>query len=128
MDSRRDKFIVATNQLVDTLKKTIENAKKIFSSRAAGEGPSQPGPMFKNAAPSLGEPTWTAYWEWMKVIGVSSKQEVEELKASFDKDDKELSKCIEELNAVEEQFGKLASMLNAIIQKKEDKVSELPLI
>ena len=132
MDSQRETFIVATKQLVDILNRTIDNAKKMFSQATASEG-FQPFNLASReqapkAVPNIGEPTWTAYWEWMKAIGVSSKQEVEELTAKFPKDDKELSKCMDELNAAEARFSELAAMLNAIIQKKEDKVLTFVLI
>ena len=114
MASQRETLIVATKQLVNILNRTIDNA---FGQATSSEG-FQPFHLI----PNIGEPTWTAYWEWMKAIGVSSKQAVEELTAKFPKDDKELSMCMDELNAAEARFSEFAAMLNAIIQKKEDKV------
>ena len=135
MDSRRDAFVVATNQLVDSLRRTIDNAKKTFSSGETGQSLSQSEPStpmsFEKLAtvvPVIGEPAWTACWEWMKAIGVSNKQEAEELAASFDKDDKEVSKCMEELKAVEGQFDEVPAVIDVIIEsleKKEVKVSKL---
>ena len=130
MDSRGDKFVAATNQLVDDLRRTIDKAKETFSGRENGQSLSESEMSFEKLAtvvPVIGEPAWTACWEWMKAIGVSSKQEAEELAASFDKDDKEVSKCMEELKTVEEQFDELPTALDMIIEsleKKEVKVSK----
>ena len=134
MESRRDTFVAATNQLVDDLRRTIDKAKEALSGPENGQSNSnsEPTPMsFEQLGalvPVVGQPAWTACWEWMKAIGVSNKQEAEELAASFDKDDKEVSKCMEELKAVEEQFDELPKALEVIIEsleKKEVKVREL---
>ena len=78
------------------------------------------------AVPIIGTPALTACWEWMKAPGVSSKQEAEELAASFVKDDRptDVTLCTEELRGVEEKFDGLATMIDFIIQKKEVEVSK----
>ena len=64
----------------------------------------------------------TAYWKWLHTVGVSTRNELEEVKKSFG-DDKDVMKCTQELYAAETQFGEMLAKLNAAVQKEEDKVS-----
>ena len=60
----------------------------------------------------------------MNAVGATTRQEMEELQKSFGDSDKDVSKCMQELQAVEDKFGELAAQLNAMLQKEEGKVQK----
>jgi len=67
------------------------------------------------------EPTWTGYWKWLEEVGVSDRNEMEQLWNSFGDDDVVL-KCVEELRAAESKYNELTAQANIDVQKEEDKI------
>jgi hypothetical protein len=123
--SQREKYITATKKLAGTLGKLVENAKKKFSLMPM-ESSMSTTMMEKGMKrmPGIGEPVWTAYWEWLNALGVETRQEMEEIQKNFG-DDKDVLKCMEELHEAEAGFYEMAGQLNAALQKQEDKVIQL---
>ena len=118
MATQREKFVVATKELVDSVTKVLENVNKRFGQIGASQ--------FVTAIAGKGihnvvDPLWTGYWKWLSAVGVTTREEMEELQKSFG-DDKEVLKCTEELHTVEIQFAEFMAKLNAVVQKEEDKV------
>ena len=118
-DSQREKFVVATKELVSTLNGVVEDATKKFSQM---EGLQIPKIMSTKGYERMIRPTMTAYWKWLQAVGVSTRNELEEVKKSFG-DDKDVLECMQELHATETQFSELRAKLDAVVQKEEDKVS-----
>ena len=120
LDPQREKFIVATKELVDTLNGVVEESTKKFSQMGEHQIPKMMSTMAANE--KIFRPTMAAYLKWLNTVGVSTRNELEEVKKGYG-DDKDVLKCVQELNAVETQFGELATKLDAVMQKEEDKVS-----
>ena len=119
-DSKREKYIAATEELAQALGRMVENAKKMFG-QMPPPGSSQFFAMTSEGIKGMAEPLWTAYWKWMNDVGATTRQEVEELQKSFG-DDKDVLKCTEELHAAEAGFRGLITQLDTVVQKEEDKV------
>ena len=123
MDARREKFITATKELVDTLNRVVEAGRKEFE-RVGGM-------QFSLIAPSAADakgirqiilPTWTGYWKWLNTVGVSTRNEMEQLWKSFG-DDKDILKCVEQLHSAEKRYNELTAEADADVQNNEDKVA-----
>ena len=123
MDSQREKYITATKELVETLSRVVENMNKRLSQVGVA---SQLTAMMTQGKSlhSMTDPIWNGYWKWMNAVGATTRQEMEELQKSFGDSDKDVLKCTQELQAVEDKFGELAAQLNAMLQKEEDKVQK----
>lgn len=119
MDSQRDKYIAATKELAETLARVVENAKKRFSQMPPGS--SQFAMMVSKGMKGMADPMWSAYWKWLNALGVTTRQEMEEIQKSFG-DDKDVLQCTEELHTAETGFRGVIAQLNTALQKEEDKV------
>ena len=123
MELQREKFISATKKLVDTLTRVVEAGRKEFT-RIGGL---QFSFIIPDSADAKGirqiiEPTWTGYWKWFEEVGVSTRNEMEQLWSSFG-DDKEVLKYVEELHVAESKYNELTSQVDVDVQMEEDKVS-----
>ena len=96
MSNSRHKILFYTN-----FYKTVEAGRKEFT-RIGGVQLSFiiPDSAYAKGICQIIEPTWTGYWKWFEKVGVSSRNEMEQLWSSFG-DDKEVLKCVEELHAAE---------------------------
>ena len=119
-DSQREKYVAATTELAETLSRVVENAKKRFSQMPPGS--SQFAMMVSKWMKDMADPIWSAYWKWLNVLGIKTRQEMEEIQKTFG-DDKDVVKCTEELHAAEAEFRGVAAQLNTALQKGEDKVT-----
>ena len=123
MEFQRETFISSTKKLVDTLTRVVEAGRKEFTQI----GGLQFSYIIPDNADAKGirqimEPTWTGYWKWLEEVGVSTRNEMEQLWSSFG-DDKEVLKCVEELHAAESKYNELTAQADVEVQKEEDKVS-----
>lgn len=123
MELQREKFISATKKLVDTLTRVTEVGRKEFSQIGGFQFsfiiPDTPG---TKGIRQIIEPTWTGYWKWFEEVGVSTRNEMEQLWSGF-RDDKEVLKCVEQLHAAESKYNELTAQVDVDVQKEEDKVS-----
>ena len=119
-DSQREKYVTATTELAETLSRLVENAKKRFSQMSPGS--SQFAMMVSKWMKDMADPIWSAYWKWLNALGITTRQEMEEIQNSFG-DDKDVIKCTEELHAAEAGFRGVAAQLNTALQKGENKVT-----
>ena len=129
MESQREKFITATKLLVDTLTRVVEAGRKEFT-QIGGLQFSSIVPHTSNATEAKGirqimEPTWTGYWKWFETVGVSTRNEMEQLWNSFG-NDKDVLKSVEQLHAAESKYNELTAEADVDVQKEEDKVSCTP--
>ena len=119
--SQRDKYIAATKELAETLGRLVEGAKERFSQLMV-PGSSQFSMIgISKGIIGMAEPLWTAYWNWLNALGVTTRKKMEEIQKSFG-DDKDVLKCMEELHSAEAGFREIAAQLDSIVQIEEDKV------
>ena len=120
---QREKFISATKKLVDTLTRVVEAGRKEFTQIGGLQFsliiPNTPG---TKGIRQIIEPTWTGYWKWLEEVGVSTRNEMEQLWSSFG-DDQEVLRCVEQLHAAESKYNELTAQADTDVQKEEDKVS-----
>ena len=123
MDARREKFITATEELVDTLTSVVKAGRKELE-RVGGLQFSLISPIAADAKGirQLIRPPSVGYWKWFNTVGVSTRSEMEQLWKSFG-DDQGILKCVEQLHAAEKRYNELTVEADVDIQSNEDKVA-----
>ena len=122
MDARREKFITATEELVDTLTSVVKAGRKELE-RVGGLQFSLISPIAADAKGirQLIRPPSVGYWKWFNTVGVSTRSEMEQLWKSFG-DEQDILKIVEQLRAAEKRFNELIEEADADVQRNEDKV------